>query len=84
MMAGLGCRFIDVGVLDVSGVMLAGLGHWAMPVRTVHPLHMRGHQRHREQMQQNGKGGYPDRRTTRATHDRQAPAEAESASRIAR
>ena len=68
MMTGLGRRFIDVGVLDVSGVRLAGLGHWAMAARTVPALHMRGHQRHCEQMQQNGKGRYPDRRTTRATH----------------
>lgn len=84
VMTGLGRRFIDVGVLDVSGVRLAGLGHWAMPARTVHALRMRGHQRHREQMQQNGKGRYPDRRTTRATHDGQAPAEAESARRVER
>lgn len=84
VMTGLGRRFIDVGVLDVSGVRLAGLGHWAMAARTVPALHMRGHQRHCEQMQQNGKGRYPDRRTTRATHDGQAPAEAESARRVER
>ena len=82
MMTGVGRRFIDVGVLDVSGVMLAGIGHWAVFTRT--GLHVRSHQRHREQMQQDGKSRYPDRRTTGATHGGQAPAEAKGARRVER
>jgi hypothetical protein len=44
------------------------MAHRIMPTCHSHRPHMRSHQRHRAQMQQDGEGGYPDGSTTTAVH----------------
>lgn len=53
----------------VFRVLLARLGHRTVPARAGHRPHVRAHQRHREQMQQDGQGGHPDGRATGTVHE---------------